>query len=87
MTGGDERRKDRTADARRVAVGLAAPVLAIVIAMLITIGILVLVRRARVSGFLTTIFSVPATAQPGQHHQQRPRCSTSPRSPRRSASG
>ncbi len=44
---------------RRVLVGAAAPVLAIVIAMLITVGILVLSGNS-VSGFLTTIFSVPA---------------------------
>jgi simple sugar transport system permease protein len=44
---------------RRVAVGLAAPVLAIVIAMLITVGILVLSGNS-VSGFMTTIFSAPA---------------------------
>jgi simple sugar transport system permease protein len=44
---------------KRIAVGLAAPVLAIVIAMLITIGILVISGNS-VSGFMTTIFSVPA---------------------------
>ncbi len=44
---------------RRVLIGLAAPVLAIAMAMLITIGILV-VSRNSVSGFLTTIFSMPA---------------------------
>ncbi len=44
---------------KRIVVGLAAPVLAIVMAMLITIGILLLSGNS-VSGFLTTIFSVPA---------------------------
>jgi general nucleoside transport system permease protein len=44
---------------KRVALGAVAPVLAIVIAMLITIGILLLSGNS-VSGFLTTIFSVPA---------------------------
>ncbi len=44
---------------KRIAVGLAAPVLAIVIAMLITIGILLIAGNS-VSGFLTTIFSIPA---------------------------
>ena len=43
----------------RIAVGLAAPVLAIVVAMLITIGILLLAGNS-VSGFLSTIFSMPA---------------------------
>ena len=53
-------RRRRTADAASaIAIGLAAPVLAIVMAMLITIGILVLSGNS-VSGFLTTIFSVPA---------------------------
>ena len=44
---------------KRIAVGLAAPVLAIVIAMLITIGIL-LISGNSVSGFMSTIFSMPA---------------------------
>ncbi len=44
---------------KRIAVGLAAPVLAIVIAMLITIGILLIAGNS-VSGFMTTIFSMPA---------------------------
>ena len=44
---------------RRLLVGAAAPLLAIVIAMVITVAIL-LVSGDSVSGFLTTIFSVPA---------------------------
>ena len=43
---------------RRIALALAAPVLAIVIAMLITVGIL-LVSGNSVSGFMTTMFSAP----------------------------
>jgi ABC-type uncharacterized transport system permease subunit len=43
---------------RRLAVGAAAPVLAIALALLITIAILLLSGNS-VSGFLTTIFSVP----------------------------
>ena len=43
---------------KRIAVGAAAPVLAIVIALVITIGILV-VSGNSVSGFLSTIFSAP----------------------------
>ena len=44
---------------KRIAVGLAAPVLAIVIAMLITIGILLIAGNS-VSGFMSTIYSMPA---------------------------
>ena len=44
---------------KRIVVGLAAPVLAIVIAMLITVVILVASGNS-VSGFMTTIFAVPA---------------------------
>jgi simple sugar transport system permease protein len=44
---------------RRILVGAAAPVLAIVMAMLITVVILLLAGNS-VSGFMTTIFSVPA---------------------------
>ena len=44
---------------KRLAIGAAAPLLAIVMAMLITIGILV-VSGNSVSGFMSTIFSVPA---------------------------
>ena len=44
---------------KRIAIGAAAPVLAIVIALLITVGILVLSGNS-VSGFMATIFSVPA---------------------------
>jgi simple sugar transport system permease protein len=44
---------------KRIAIGLAAPVLAIVIAMLITVGILLLAGNS-VSAFMSTIFSVPA---------------------------
>ncbi|CAN5641218.1 ABC transporter permease [soil metagenome] len=44
---------------RRIVVGAAAPVLAIVIAMLITVVILLLSGNS-VSGFMTTIFSAPA---------------------------
>ncbi len=44
---------------KRIVLGLAAPVLAIVIAMLITVGILLLAGNS-VSGFMSTIFSVPA---------------------------
>ena len=43
---------------KRIAIGAAAPVLAIVIAMLITLVILV-VSGNSVSGFMTTIFSAP----------------------------
>jgi simple sugar transport system permease protein len=44
---------------KRIVVGAAAPVLALAMALLITIGIL-LVSGNSVSGFLSTIFSVPA---------------------------
>ncbi len=44
---------------RRILVGAAAPVLAIVMAMLITVVILLLAGNS-VSGFMSTIFSVPA---------------------------
>jgi ABC-type uncharacterized transport system permease subunit len=44
---------------KRIALGAVAPVLAVVIAMLITIGILLLSGNS-VSGFMSTIFSVPA---------------------------
>ena len=54
---------------RRVLIGLAAPVLAIAMAMLITIGILV-VSGNSVSGFLTTIFSMPGPRNVVEHPEQ-----------------
>jgi general nucleoside transport system permease protein len=56
----DSRRRDpRRLDLRRLGLALAAPVLAIVAALLITCVILLLAGSS-VSGFLSTIFSAPA---------------------------
>jgi len=59
---------------KRIVVGLAAPVLAIVIAMLITVVILV-VSGNSVSGFMTTIFSVPSGTRICQERVVRASCS------------